>query len=334
MHDARPLARERDDVTDTRGRGVLDVGEESTFAERLSREYRSRPLSRSSRARASQRLERFTPFVSGSNPHHPDRAKKKKKNSRGAPPTRPATAPNVFRISSSNAASFARRIELPALFIFFPPPSLCTCRPPALARTTYRLAVECRVTAVSGASQRAPSITRASNALTAKCPPRANTTTQGLRFSRTSARNASCASSCPSSVTIPRRRDARATRLWGHRPRRRRRTVSHPRRRRRRRDSPRARPRPRPPPPPPPPRRPRRLRPRTRRLTRPGITRCSRARVRDDARGHDAGRRRASRARFGRVEDAHDGARARTRRDRRRMDHSSGGRGPVSKLLT
>ena len=46
-----------------------------------------------------------------------------------------------------------------------------------------------------------------------------------------------------------------------------------------------------------------------------GITRRSRARVRDDARGHDARRRRASHARFGRVEDAHDGARARTRRD-------------------
>ena len=92
-------------------------------------------------------------------------------------------------MSASSARSFARRIELPALFIFFTP-SLLTCLPPAFARTTYRLAVARLFAALARASPSSP-ISLASNALAAKCPPRASTTTHGRSFLATSARNAS-----------------------------------------------------------------------------------------------------------------------------------------------
>ena len=93
---------------------------------------------------------------------------------------------NSSRISRSSAASFARRAALPADLIVLPPPSAPLCLPPAFARTTYRWKVLRAEVAADGGTRSVSVfvsffVTKhvGSNAVAAKCPPRARMTTHG-----------------------------------------------------------------------------------------------------------------------------------------------------------
>ena len=111
-------------------------------------------------------------------------------------------------MSRSSAASFARRTLLPADLIVLPPPSAPLCLPPAFARTTHADGAFSRADVATETGTRSVSVFVSfvvtkrvrSNAVAAKCPPRARMITHGRSRSTPPRTSRSAASAWRSSA--------------------------------------------------------------------------------------------------------------------------------------